>query len=113
MSLRRYFIKSDNEWAAIQGGGQTSWVHIDAGNTGRTTIKRSTKTGAALILCNIVVNTTGSSSSSVVTDSGRGVIAVLKASVSEKDFHYNIPLQGDLLIDNAGGADLTVIYVTP
>lgn len=110
---KRYITKSDNFWSAAAAGGVTQWVHIDSGNTGRTTIKQSTKSNSGLILCNIVVNTTGSTSNTVITDSKRGVVANIKASVTEKDYHYNIPIQGDLWIDNPGGQDLTVIYITP
>lgn len=113
MASPRYIVKSDNFMAGIGAGAYTSWKHIDAGNTGRTIITRSTKVNAGLILCNIVVNTTGATSSTVVSDSINGVIAVIKASVQEKDFHYNIPLKGNLVIDNPGGQDLTVVYVTP
>lgn len=110
---RRYVTKSDNFWAAAAAGGTTSWAHVDSGNTGRITIRASTKPNSCLILCNVVVNTAGSGTSSILRDSAVGVIAVIKASVSEKDFHYNITLKGDLIIDNGGGADMTVVYITP
>jgi len=113
MAVPRFAVKSENYLAGIQAGTNTSWVHIDAGNTGRTTIRRSTKTGAVLILCNVVVNTTGATSGTVISDTAVGNIAVIKASVQEKDFHYNISIKGNLQIDNPGGADLTVVYVTP
>lgn len=113
MSSPRYIVKSDNFLGGIAAGAYTTWIHIDAGNTGRTTIKRSTKTNAGLILNRVVVNTAGSSTGTTITDSAVGIVGVIKAAVQEKNFEYNIPLKGNLLIDNPGAADLTVVYVTP
>lgn len=108
-----YRVKSDNFWSAAELGACSQWIHIDAGNTGRVTVVPAViSTGAIkpLLLQNVVVNTSGASGATVVSDSGRGVIASLKASVTEKDYHYNIPLRGNLTVDN-NGSDLTVVYI--
>lgn len=105
----KYRVKSDNFWAAAAVGGVTQWVHVDVGATGRTTI--TAVPGKPLVLCNIVINTSGASGVTTVTDSGRGVIAQLKASVAEKDYHYQIPLVGNLVIDNNSASDMTVAFV--
>ena len=114
----QYRAKSSNYWDAAQTGALSQWVHIDAGNIGRTTVTPSTlapsvtsKAIKPILLQNVVVNTTGATSPIVVSDSAVGVIAVLKPSISEKDYHYNIPIKGNLVIDNPGGADLTVVYI--
>lgn len=113
MAVPRYIVKSDNFLAGITAGAYTSWVHIDAGNTGRTTIIRSSKANAGLILCQVVVNTTGTTSPIVVSDSARGTIAVIKAGAIESSKDYFIPVKGNILVDNPGAADITVVYVTP
>lgn len=103
-----YRIKSENYWSGAALGASSQWIHIDAGQTTRVTI--APVTGKPILLQNIVVNTSGASGATVVSDSARGVIASLKASVTEKDYHYNIPLRGNLTIDN-NGSDLTVVYI--
>lgn len=113
MAVPRYIVKSENFFAGIAAGGYTTWVHIDAGSTGRMTFKRSTKANAGFILNRMVLNSTGATSPVVLTDSAVGVIAVIKPGAAEKNFEYNIPLKGNLVVDNPGGADMTVVYVTP
>ena len=113
-----YRAKSENFWAAAAVGAPNQWVHIDAGNTGITTIVPAQQTlsstvGAIkpIILQSVTVNTTGSSTPTTISDSARGVIAVQKAAIQEKDYHYNIPLRGNLVINNGGGSDLTIAYL--
>lgn len=104
-----YRVKSENFWAAAAVGAPNQWIHIDSGNTGRTTIVPVP--GKPIILQSVTVNSTSSSSGSSFADSGRGMIAVMKASIQEKDYHYNVPLRGNLVIDNPGGADMTIAYI--
>jgi hypothetical protein len=109
-----YRIKSENFWAAAGAGAVNQWLHIDAGFTGRVTLvpaQASTNAIKPIILQNVVVNTSGASGVTTVSDSARGTIATLKASVNEKDYHYNIPLRGSLVVDNTSASDLTVVYI--
>ena len=112
-----YRAKSENFWAAAAVGAPNQWIHIDAGTTGRITIVQtnlaSTVTTNAvkpIILQGVTINSSGSSGSFTVTDSGRGIIANLKSSVAEKDYHYNVPLRGNLLLDT-NGSDVTISYI--
>jgi hypothetical protein len=118
-----YRTKSNNYWTGAAVGGNVQWIHIDAGNTGRTTIVPANVNGTStpgnstsgaikpLILQTITINNTSSGSGCTFTDSLRGIIANMKAAISEKDYHYYLPLRGSLLIDNPGAADLTITYV--
>lgn len=101
-------IKSDNYWSAAAVGGVNQWIHVDAGQTTRVTVKALTN--RPIVLCNVTVNSSGGSGALVLSDSKRGVIASLKASVAEKDYHYQIILTGDLLIDN-NGSDVTIAFL--
>ena len=103
-----YRVKSDNYWSAAAVGGVNQWIHIDAGQTNRVTIKRLAN--KPIVLCGVTVNSSGAAGALVLTDDAVGVIASLKASVAEKDYHYQISLRGNLLIDN-NGSDLTVEYL--
>ncbi len=104
-------VKSENFWAGATAGAYTRWVHIDAGSTGRTTI--TPRAGDRVVLCNVVVNTSGASGATVLSGSINGTIANLKASVQEKDYHYQLPLlvNEKLRIDNASASDLTVMFI--
>src|SRR5258708_15351031 len=104
-------VKSGNFWEGAAVGAYTRWVHIDAGNTGRTTI--TPRKNNRVVLCNVVINTSGASGTIVLTDSKTGVIASLKASVQEKDYHYQLPLApgANLFIDNASASDITVMFI--
>ncbi len=106
--VQRYRVKSDNYWSAAAVGGVNQWLHIDAGQTSRVTIKRLVN--RPIVLCGVTINTSGSSGALVLTDDAVGVIASLKSSVTEKDFHYQISLTGNLLIDN-NGSDVTVEFL--
>lgn len=112
-----YRAKSDNFWGAAAVGATNQWVHLDAGFTGRLTISPAivaTSTSGAIkpiILQSVTVNSSGASGTTVVTDSARGIALQLKVSVAEKDYHYNIPFRGSLVIDNNSGSDLTVAYI--
>lgn len=103
--------KSENFWASASVGATTRWIHIDAGNTGR--IKIAPRAGNRIVLCNVVVNTSGASGTTILSDSKNGVIASLKASVQEKDYHYQLPVSwnSSLYIDNTSGSDLTIMFI--
>jgi len=96
-------IKSDNRHLGILSGYEARWVH----NTGNQTI--TPRSGEVIVLHNVVVNTT-SGTAIILKDSAVGVIASIKASVLEGDFIYNLRLKGNLIIENAGGSDLTITF---
>jgi hypothetical protein len=104
-------VKSENFWGGAEVGAYTRWIHIDTGQSGRTTI--FPRTGETIILCNVVVNTSGSSGTTIFRDSKTGVIANLKSSIQEKDYHYQLPLKqgANLMIDNNSASDLTVMFI--
>lgn len=104
-------VKSVIEYQGMAVGADSQWLHIDAGNTGTTTIKPR-DTGSVVILIKIMINTAGTSSAMVISDTATGVIANLAAAATAGQYPYNLPcaLGGSLTITNAGGADITVIY---
>lgn len=114
-----YRAKSENFWAAAAVGATNQWIHLDAAATGRVTIVPATVAGTTqagaikpIVLQSATINT-GVATKNVgviITDSARGIAAQL-SGVTEKDFHYNIPFRGSLIIDNATGADITVAYI--
>ena len=113
-----YRAKSENFWSAAAVGAPNQWVHVDTGNTGIVTIVPAQQTLNTtpgdikpIILQSVTVNAAGSSAGTIISDSARGVIAVQKASIQEKDYHYNIPLRGNLVVNNSGGSDLTIAYI--
>lgn len=108
-----YRVKSENFWAAAAVGAPNQWFHVDAGTSGRiTVVPANVSTGAIkpIILQSVTINTSGASGSFIVSDSARGTIASLKASVNEKDYHYNVPLRGNLTVD-PNGSDVTIAYI--
>lgn len=109
----RYRAKSDNYWAAVGAGAANSWIHIDAGMTGRVTVKPVTDSNGnvtkPIIIQNNVINTSGASGAYVITDSTQGIMAQLKASVAEKDYHYTAAARGSIYLDN-NGSDATFIF---
>lgn len=104
-------VKSENFWAGAGVGAYTRWIHIDTSMVGRVTI--TPRNNEKIVLCNVVVNTSGSSGTTVLTDQKVGIIANLKASVQEKDYHYQLPLayNSKLLIDNNSASDLTIMFI--
>lgn len=114
-----YRTKSENFWAAAAVGAPNQWIHIDANATGRLTIVPATVSGTTqagaikpIILQSVTINTGVASKTTgvVLTDSARGIAAQLSGT-TEKDFHYNIPFRGSLVIDNPTGADITIAYI--
>jgi hypothetical protein len=109
-----YRVKSTNWWSAINNGGYTQWIHIDSGATGRVTIYPvlSPTTGLVskpILLQTVTINNSGGTGSIVVADSEVSTIADFKTSVTEKDYHYNIPIRGNLTIDT-NGSDMIICY---
>lgn len=105
-------VKSVIEYQGMQVGADSQWLHIDAGNTGITTIKPR-DTGSIVILIKVVINKKGSSTPLILTDSATGVIASLDPTdATAGQYPYNLPCAqgGNLLINNQGGADITVVY---
>lgn len=98
-------VKTDNRHLGILTGYEARWVHNDGGRT--TTI--TPRAGEPVVLHRIVVNTT-SASVIVVRDSINGVIATLKASVAEQPFDYFLKLKGNLIVENSGTSDITIVY---
>jgi hypothetical protein len=105
-------VQSDNKLLGTLAGFYSEKVHTD-----KTYVIQHTK-NKPLVLVRVVVNT---SSASVVTlrdlgdaedggTHGPEVIANLKASVAEGTYHYSLPINGDLEIQNPGGSDLTIVF---
>jgi hypothetical protein len=98
-------IKSDNRHLAIASGYETRWRHSGAAET-VTILPRS---GEFVVLHRIIVNTTSASTVNV-RDSAVGVIGTLKASVAEGTYAYNVRCRGNLIVENPGGSDLTIVF---
>lgn len=98
-------IQSDNRQLGILGGSETRWYNSKVAET--KTI--SPRAGSVVILHRIVVNSTTASAISI-RDSGTGTIGTLKASVAENTYRYGVPCRGNLVIDNPGGSDLTIVF---
>lgn len=105
-------VKSTNEVASIQLGLDSQWVHLATSFTGRYTIAPR-NSGTIIVLIKVIINKKGSSNPLLLTDSITGVIASLDPTdATAGQYPYNLPItqNGFLYIDNAGGADVTVIY---
>lgn len=98
-------VKSDNRHLGVLSGYEARWEHNDGGRT--STIRP--RAGEVVVLHRIVINTT-SATAITVRDSTNGVIAVIKASVAESTLNYNLKLKGNLIVENAGTSDLTIVY---
>lgn len=114
-------IKTTNHYQQIGVGFDSQWIHIGAGNTGRTTIVPQSANpntpgdnpgpgSDIVVLIKVVINTPGASSPTILTDSAVGMIASIEAAAGTGQMPYNLPLKGSLYIDNTGGADLTVVF---
>lgn len=114
-------IKTTNHYQQIGVGFDSQWIHIDAGKTTRTTIFPQSANpntpgdnpgpgSDIVVLIKVIVNTQGSTSPVTLTDSKVGIIANIAAAATPGQYPYNLPLSGNLYIDNPGGADLTVVY---
>lgn len=101
-------IKTTNHYQQISVGFDSQWKHIDASTTGRTTI--TPHPGEIVVLIKIIINTVGTTTPLVLSDSAVGMIASLAAAATPGQYPYNLPIKGNLLIDNGGGADITVVY---
>lgn len=104
-------VKSTIEWQGIQVGGDSQWIHIGADRTSRVIISPR-DSGSLVILVKVIINTSGSGSATLLTDTATGVIASLAAAATPGQYPYNLPCAdgGSLWIDNAGAADITVVY---
>lgn len=98
-------VKSDNRHLAALVGYEGRWLHSGAAET-KTITPHGTE---PIILHRIVVNTT-TASAIIVRDSAVGVIATLKASVSEGTYVYAVKLKGNLIVENPGGSDITIVF---
>jgi hypothetical protein len=101
-------VKSDNALLGVLTGHYARWVHTK----GNTTI--NAKAGTPLVLQRVVINTTAAGDITL-TDSGDAthgaeVIADIKASVLEGAIEYHLPLRGNLVVTNAGGSDITIVF---
>jgi hypothetical protein len=113
--MQRYRVKSSNFWDAVSAGAANYFLHIDQGFTGRVTISPGTNdpsvttTQKCVILQSVTVNNTSSSGTLIVSDSLQGILAALKTSVQEKDYHYTVLIRGNLTLD-ANQGDYTIVY---
>lgn len=98
-------VKSDNRHLGILSGYERRWQHLTA--AGNTTI--TPRTGEVVVLHTVIVNTT-TATAVILRDSAVGVVAILKASIAEGTYTYNLKLKGNLVVENAGGSDLTVTF---
>lgn len=98
-------VQSDNRHLGLISGYGARWIHNDGSKT--TTV--TPKAGQIVVFHRIVVNTTAASAITI-RDSSVGVIAVLKASIAEGSYLYNLPLKGNLVVEVAGASDVTIVF---
>lgn len=93
-------INNINSYFHISAAGTNQIVPVTAGTAGRCTlvavVVNSTSTGTITL----VDNTTG----------GTPVIGILKASVAEGTYLYNITVSTGLRVGTTGASDITVVY---
>lgn len=98
-------VKSDNRFLGIASGHYTRWIHNDGSKT--TTI--TPRANEPVVLHRLVVNTTAASTI-IIRDSAAGVIATLKASISEGTYTYGVRCKGNLIVEVAGASDVTIVF---
>lgn len=98
-------VKSDNRLLGQLTGNYNRFRHSGAAET----ITIPPATGEFVVLERIVIGTT-SASAIVVRSAVDGVILTLKASISEGTYTFNLPVRGNLIIENPGGSDLLVVF---
>lgn len=98
-------VKSDNRLLGQLVGNYNRWRHSAAVET--VTIGRAT--GEYFILEKILIGTT-TASAIIVRDSAGGVVLTLKASIAEGTYNFNIPLTGNLIVENPGGSDILIVF---
>lgn len=96
--------KSDNRLLSIAAGFSSRWDHHTGGTKTYTP-----RTGESVVLHRIIINTT-SASAIIIRDSAVGVIATIAASTAAGDISYGITCRGNLVIENPGNSDLTVVF---
>ncbi len=103
-------VKSTNEYAAFQSGFDNQWLHVGAGATGRTTIVP--RANEQVTLSKVIMNTAGSVTPLVLTDSINGMIASIAETSSTTHLPYTLACKpgASLYIDNSGAADITVVF---
>jgi len=92
------------------GGGGLSYKHVFA--TCTDTSSSLIKTGATFLHA-IIVNTTAAGAITIYNGVGPTtgvVVGILKASVVEGTYTYNVPLTTGLTITMATNSDITVVY---
>lgn len=98
-------IKSDNRHLGILSGYEARWRHSAVAET----ITITPRAGEPVVLHQIIINTT-SASAIIVRDSAVGVVAGIKASIVEQPMAYYLKLKGNLIVENPGGSDLTIVF---
>ncbi len=90
-----------------------SYFHISAAGTNQIVPVTSGNPGACTLVA-IVVNTTSTGTVTVIdnTTGGTPVVGILKASVVEGTYMYNVSLGSGLRVATTGPSDLTVVYRT-
>ena len=98
-------VDSTTRSLGILAGVEGQWIHNDGGKT--TTI--TPQAGQNVILSKIVLNTKGG----VVTirDSAIGVIGVISATAVEGGYDYEIPIKGNLIVENPSTCDITIKFI--
>lgn len=87
---------------------ESLYTHISTNTTTLVTTGRGT-------LHTIVLNTTSAGAITIYdgVSAGGAVIAILKASVAEQTFIYDVVFSAGLCIVTAGASDLTVSWTKP
>jgi hypothetical protein len=97
--------QSTNRHAGLLSGYGTRWQHNDGARTSTIT----PQAGKIVVFHRIIINTT-SATAITIRDSVNGVIGVLKASVSEGTYVYSLPIKGNLIVENPGTSDITIVF---
>lgn len=97
-------VKSDNRLLGQVAGNYNRYRHSSAAET----VTIAPAAGEFVVLQRIVIGTT--TASAITVRSVEGVLLNLKASISEGTYTFNVPVKGNLIVENPGGSDILIVF---
>lgn len=97
-------VKSDNRLLGQIAGNYNRFKHSAVAET----VTITPASGEFVVLERILIGTT--TASAIVIRDTNGVILTLKASISEGTYTFNIPVKGNLIVENPGGSDILIVF---
>lgn len=97
-------VKTDNRLLGQLTGNYNRYRHSGVAET--VTIPPAS--GEYVVLQRIIIGTT--TASAIIVRCSDGVVLTLKASIAEGTYTFNLPVRGNLIVENPGGSDILIVF---